>query len=226
MPDFEAVSLTQAWRCCCCEVQITRWCPSEKLKKNFLIKNDQKTLLNLPYRRIRCKTRRNLLLLSQIPNLDLSTQISESTEQHKITEVIEINAISNASSEIKDRIALEVEECRFGGNVSVNDDELIGLWAPGDSVDWSFSGWENVKTVNKRSEKLFSATYSMEPSMNHRLPQGNATTVCHSTKLQCYQRPLTSESSILFLSCSTSSQLCQLEKSFSMRLDLIQDWDT
>lgn len=61
------------------------------------------------YSRVGRETCRHLLLLPQIPDFDLSAQVSKSSEQHETAEVVEVNAISDAGSKIEDRVALKIE---------------------------------------------------------------------------------------------------------------------
>jgi hypothetical protein len=66
-----------------------------------------------------------LLLLDQIPNFNLSSQIAECAKQHQVSKVVEVDRIANASSEIKNGVALEVEQSCFSWNVAINNNELI-----------------------------------------------------------------------------------------------------
>lgn len=78
------------------------------------------------------------LLLDQIPDFDLSPQVAERAEQNQIAKVVEIDGISDGISKVEDRVALKIEQRGLGGQVAVNYDKLIRLWAPGDGVDRSF----------------------------------------------------------------------------------------
>lgn len=109
------------------------------------------------HRSVGSHARRDQLLLVQIPNFNVSTQISKSTKQHQIAEIIEVNTIPDTSAEIKDCIAFEIEQRRFGWIVAVRDEEIVGLWRPFDAMHWPFSGCKEQLIVNYHISHLNAA---------------------------------------------------------------------
>lgn len=112
------------------------------------------------HRSVSSHARRDQLLLVQIPNFDVSAQISEPTKQHQVAKVIEVNAIPNASAEIKDCIALEIEQRRFGWIVAIYDEEIVGLWRPFDAMHWPFGGWKKQLNVNNHMSYHLNAAHN------------------------------------------------------------------
>ena len=104
--------------------------------------------------RVWCFKFRDFFLSSNVPHLDVPAKVSESGKHKNCALRIVHSHVSRARSEVKNRFALLIENCRLGRHVAIDDAELGSSGGPDEMiyrpVFWKLNdGWHtfDVKIV-------------------------------------------------------------------------------